>query len=103
MFWVYLCDWSLVQGGVEILDSKCEDDQLYKSSLAKLVGSSLNNVSGLDENETCKLTFSNSLELFLDDAADIYGQQRDMMMIFRGDSPFLVFRSGIGLVRASEE
>lgn len=102
MFWVYLCDWSLIENGVEVLTSKSEDDREYEIALAKLILAELITVVGLDDNETCRLAFSNGLELFLDDASDLYGENQDFVMIFHEGSIFCVFRAGRGLIPSDE-
>lgn len=97
--WIYLSDWVLRDGQTDILDSNCTDDAMYMRNLSKLEKAELQQAVAVDSNETCELSFSNGLTLFVDDASDIYGDESEMLMIFRNDECLGKFNSGNGLVR----
>jgi hypothetical protein len=95
--WVYLCDWSLRSDGEELLNSDCSDDSSYEHALARLTGGRLLRTEIRDENETAELIFDGGITLFVDDASDIYGENRELLMVFNGRKCISVLRSGIGM------
>jgi hypothetical protein len=99
MIWVYLCDWVLMdRDGTEILNSDCSDNAIYEQALKKLINVKLLEAGAEDNNETCRLFFSDDFQLFMDDASDVYGPDKDMFKIFRNDSFYAFFKPRIGFV-----
>ena len=98
MIWIYLSDWVLRDGQADLLDSGCTDSTMYEQCLSKLEKAELKRAVAVDAGETCELSFSNGFELFIDDASDIYGQESEMLMIFRDGECAGVFKAGKGLV-----
>jgi hypothetical protein len=94
--WIYLCDWAICEGDCELLNSDCTETSAYSSALAKLVGHLLESASVADL-ESCEFVFSNGIRLSVDDASDIYGDEKELVMIFRGRQRIAAFRSGAGL------
>jgi hypothetical protein len=95
--WVYLCDWVLLQGGVECLNSDCIDNSIYECWLEKLIGADLLKATATADDESCQFVFANGFELILDDASDRYGDQQDLVKVFKNDSFQFSFKSSIGI------
>ncbi len=60
--WIYLCDWEIFESDMSVLDSDETSDETYSVSLGKLVGLDLLGTSSEENDEACKIGFSNGFQ-----------------------------------------
>lgn len=93
--WVYLCDWRIAKGGVNVMSSS----ELYKSGseIELLAGRILRDISIDQIGCTFHLKFDGGVRMSIKSNLDAYTASDDMFMLYFEDGRVLAFSPGRGL------
>ena len=81
--WVYLCKWSLTKDKINILSSYEEDNSIFEKILSKVEGLKIISIKEISPFNKVEIVFSEKFMLHLESDIKSYGQDEDLIIIYR--------------------